>query len=687
MRNNRSKIIYICLGIIIFFIAVFFLMHWFIMFFDEQLLKVPIFQKIGIKQYIKLINIPFYIFLIYIYIKILIFSGKKYQSHFKNRNLNKHGGREWETLNNMDKTYNKVSQSGFYNGKGGAVIGWDLKKSMLYLDDGAVNNLIIGITRSGKGIGFVEPTLDAYSRAEKMSNRASLIITDPKGELCEKMSYSLTERGYNIKIINILDPDLSSSYNPLSLILDYWKNGTSKGKDKAETLMTTLADMIYISEGGDKFWSDLAANLFKAVGLLLLEEYSQSTISEEEITLMNIYNIVNDYGQVDEQTKTSPLSEYLETMKGTKAYNAYATIKLSGEKTLTSIYTTMLNGLSKFTSESIAKMMSQTNFSLEEIGFGEKPTALFLVKPDFDSTFDIIPSLFISQLYYVLSEKATIHKSKRCTREVVFMLDEFGNMPKIKDIDSILTVCLGRGIRFNLIVQDYSQLKIKYEKEYGTIKSNCANHIYIMSNSIETQEEVSKMAGTYTQKEETISGQFLDEKNISKSWVERPLITPVGLSQLLPGESIVIRPMTRETKDHQDLISNPIGNLGENRLKRSFDYLNYPKDVLISNLFNELKSLKITHTFYNLEEHRVNLNIPTSNDTNNDKKIEILKAILKNQLLEDKEIESIEKVIKKFSLESFEEIKEYLIKKYSKNGIEKYFKNKENIEENNEREY
>lgn len=643
-KQTRNMILF-CTLMLLSIGIVTFITFVFINFFDGLLYQSEILKIINIKNYVNYINIIFYVLLIYIYWNLIKIFGKYYQSHLKIRNVAQHGDRKFESLKNMDTTYNKVFEKGYYPGKGGVVVGWDRLNNMIYLDDGAVNNLVIGTSRSGKGVSFVIPTLDAYSRAKNIGDRASFIVTDPKGELAEMISDKLAKRGYDIKIINILDPAKSSSYNPLDIIIDYWEKRTGIDQDKAETLITTLGDMIYAESDGDgKIWNDLASNLFRAVGLLLLELYEQKleifekqinnlaeiekntklnafkNLQRKKITIYNIYNIVNDYGRVDDKTNTSPLDDYMERLNPSitgiqsKAYNSYATIKLSGGNTLMSIYTTMMNGISKFTSSSIAKMMSSSNFSLADIGFGNKPIALFIVKPDFDATYDSIPSLFVSQLYYTLSERATLSENKQCKREVIFMLDEFGNMPAIKNMDNILTVCLGRKIRFNLIVQDYNQIKIKYEKAYETIKANCANHIYIMSNGLETRKEFSEVLGTYTVREESISGSFLDEKNISKNWKEQKLMSADKLSELKQGESIVIRPLTRRTKQGDDLNSSPIANLGKNRCKLSYEYMDLNSNMTIADLFEIIPKLTVDHIDYDLENNRIKLNFDNSEE-------------------------------------------------------------------------
>ena len=104
-----------------------------------------------------------------------------------------------------------------------------------------------------------------------------------------------------------------------------------------------------------------------------------------------------------------------------------------------------------------------------------KPKAVFMVTPDYDKSNHFLTSVFVNQLYYVLAKEASISETGKCDKEVIFLLDEFGNMPPIEGLESIITVCLGRGIRFNLIIQAYSQLEDLYGKNSKTIEGNCGN--------------------------------------------------------------------------------------------------------------------------------------------------------------------------------------------------------------------
>ncbi|MFP3513208.1 type IV secretory system conjugative DNA transfer family protein, partial [Peribacillus sp. SIMBA_075] len=132
------------------------------------------------------------------------------------------------------------------------------------------------------------------------------------------------------------------------------------------------------------------------------------------------------------------------------------------------------------------------------VDYFDKPVAIFMITPDFDSSNHVIASIFVRQLYFILAKGASLARGGKCHREVVFCMDEFGNLPSIEGMANIITVCLGRNIRFNLIIQAYSQLKNKYGEDADTIDGNCGNTIYILTNDQETAEKVSKKLGNQT---------------------------------------------------------------------------------------------------------------------------------------------------------------------------------------------
>ncbi|KMY52495.1 ATPase [Bacillus sp. FJAT-27231] len=222
----------------------------------------------------------------------------------------------------------------------------------------------------------------------------------------------------------------------------------------------------------------------------------------------------------------------------------------------------------------------------------DKPVAIFMITPDFDSSNHVIASIFVRQLYFVLAKYASLARGGKCYREVVFMLDEFGNMPSIEGIANIVTVCLGRNIRFNLIIQAYAQLKNKYGDDAPTIDGNCGNTIYILTNDYDTAEKISKKLGEETIDSMSRSGKgFSFDKNKTESVDGRKLLTPNELMALKEGESIVIRVIKRQDKNRKRIKAFPIYNTGKTALKYRWEYLGEEFDTDKSILDIEIHSL------------------------------------------------------------------------------------------------
>ena len=121
-------------------------------------------------------------------------------------------------------------------------------------------------------------------------------------------------------------------------------------------------------------------------------------------------------------------------------------------------------------------MLSKSDFEMDSIG--EKPTAVFMIIQDEKTTYHSLATIFVKQCYESLINVAQQHGGKLPVR-TNFLLDEFANMPKFKDITTMVTAARSRQIRFTFIIQNFAQLKQNYgDHDAETIRGNCGNLIY-----------------------------------------------------------------------------------------------------------------------------------------------------------------------------------------------------------------
>ena len=276
-------------------------------------------------------------------------------------------------------------------------------------------------------------------------------------------------------------------------------------------------------------------------------------------------------------------------------------------------------------------------YSVTDDTYENKPVALFLVTPDYDGSNHVLSSIFIRQLYYVLAKEASLSETGKCEREVIFNLDEFGNMPAIEGFANIITVCLGRRIRFNLVIQALAQLKKLYGEDDKTIIGNCGNLMYILTNDTDTAEVVSKSLGEETITIYSRSGEELDiTKNRTESLDNSRLLLPSDLLEFKEGEMVVKRVIKRQDLKGNRIAPYPIYNHDETAMKFRWEYLSESFDN--EKAFKKIK-IKSKHRNLNLSDLLINF------DESEEEYRNRLNSLYEEKSIEDKE--NINKTLKR----------------------------------------
>lgn len=230
-------------------LAMFFLCNYIINLFIHVAKKEFSASMFGIKN---LFRIDFdYIFsnklVLIVYLAALIFIAVMviklaYEIHasYADMNIGQKGTGAWTTPDEIKEQFKEVPEKDLsFSGYGGLPVAH--MEDKLYIDDTNTNNIILGITRSGKGEMYVVPMIDVYSRAIE---KASMVIIDMKLELISRSYTTLVSRGYDVQLLNIENPNIGIQFNPLDLIVKYYINGHA---DDAELLCNSFAYSIYSS--------------------------------------------------------------------------------------------------------------------------------------------------------------------------------------------------------------------------------------------------------------------------------------------------------------------------------------------------------------------------------------------------------------------------------------------------------
>ena len=424
------------------------------------------------------------------------------------------GYSRWSTDKEMKKKLKVVSPSAEKSDVAGIPLINDGKN--IWVDDGEYHNLIIGSTGSGKTEMIVQPMVKILAKKGE-----SMIITDPKGEIYEKNAAELRERGYNIVLLNFRNPQNGNCWNPLTLPYELHKNGN---QDKSIELLEDLAlNILYdeSSKGQDPFWEKTSADYFTGLALALFDDAKEAEIN------LNSINLMTTAGE-DKIGNTTYIKEYFSDKdQGSSAYINVASTIMAPNDTKSSILSVFKQKIKLFSSrENLSEMLAHSDFDMEDIG--RKKTAVFIVVQDEKKTYHSLVTIFLKQCYETLIRVAQ-ETGGKLPYKTNFILDEFANMPPLKDVTTMVTAARSRKIRFTFIIQNFAQLHEVYGKENGeTIKGNCGNIIYLISSELGALEEISKLCGEVKSKEK--------DKTAST-----PLVTVSDLQRLPQWTMIVLR--------------------------------------------------------------------------------------------------------------------------------------------------
>ena len=464
----------------------------------------------------------------------------------------------------------------------------DKDRDMKVVFNSPCHSLIIGSTGSGKTTTFVSPMIQLLGASGAGS---SMIVTDPKGELFSLHSKYLVSRGYDVKVIDLRDTYSSYRWNPLDMIWDNYQkflnahNEAFARKDKPEdsglqimepleqfkdgerwyefdgkgyasysrlveaikVYKKKLYDEVYedlndlvsvlipVENPKDPMWEKGARSITLAVLLAMLEDSADERLgmTKEKFNFFNMTKIL--------QNSSKDYLELRNYFAGrsvlSKALSLSKQVCDAAEQTRASYMSIVYEKLTMFNDAGICALTSSSDFSSEQLA--EKPTALFLKIPDEKDTRHNLAAIFILNIYKTLIKIASATEELALPRNVYFIMDEFGNMPKIEKFDKFITVGRSRKIWFTMIIQSYAQLNNVYGDTVADIvKGNCGIKMFIGSNDMNTCKEYSELCGNITVVTSSTSGSVSsNDVSLSNQTQVRPLIYPSELQRLnKPGD-------------------------------------------------------------------------------------------------------------------------------------------------------
>lgn len=371
--------------------------------------------------------------------------------------------------------------------------------------------VVVGGSGSGKTRFYAKPNL--------MQANTSFVVLDPKGENLRDTGHLLEEKGYEVRVLDLISMEKSHCYNPFVYLKD---------DNDVQRLVTNLfkATTPKGSQSNDPFW-DTAASML----LLALIFYLKYEAPEDEQNFPMVMELLRA-GEVseDESEYQSVLDELFERLEMREpehiAVKYYKNYHSGSAKTLKSIQITLAARLEKFNLSGLAALTATDELDLASLG--EKKTALFALIPDNDTSYNFLVSILYTQLFQQLFYLADHKYGGSLPVHVHFLMDEFANVSLPDDFDKILSVMRSREVSVSIILQNMAQLKALFEKQWESICGNCDEFLYLGGNEQGTHKYVSELLGKATIDTNTYGKSTGHSGNYSTNYQNtgRELMTP-----------------------------------------------------------------------------------------------------------------------------------------------------------------
>lgn len=381
-----------------------------------------------------------------------------------------HGSAKWGSARTVNRKYRAAEPEENKIFTQNVRMGLDGRKHRRNL-----NTVVVGGSGAGKTRFFAKPNL--------CQANTSFTVLDPKGELLRSTGHLLRQKGYEVRVLDLLNMEKSHCYNPFvylrddndvqRLVTNLFKSTTPKG-----------------SQSNDPFWDTAASMLLLA--LIFYLKYEAPPDEQNFPMVMEMLRAADVREDCDEYT--SPLDELFERLEMREpdhiAVKYYKDYHSGSAKTLKSIQITLAARLEKFNLSSLAALTATDELDLPSLG--EKKVALFALIPDNDTNFNFLVSILYTQLFQQLFYLADHKYGGSLPVPVHFLMDEFSNVSLPEDFSKILAVMRSRNVYVSIILQNVAALKALFEKEWESILGNCDEFLYLGGNETSTHKLISE---------------------------------------------------------------------------------------------------------------------------------------------------------------------------------------------------
>lgn len=232
-------------------------------------------------------------------------------------------------------------------------------------------------------------------KCNTLDYQSSAVVLDPEGDVLRETEWLMKEKGYQIKVLNLITMDKSQCYNPLDYLHSI---------NDIKRLRDAFCAHTFVGSFG---YDNLQRNEAEMGLFLVLLYYIARSVPEAQ---RNISLLIHLLDTEEQSILDKNYSEYLYALlerlgiqRLPKAIKIYKHWKSISPKDVKDIIGGLMRRLSIFDIEPLKRIVQCDEMDLDSLG--NQKTALYVVIPRNDKRFDFLVSILFSHLFHQYNSK------------------------------------------------------------------------------------------------------------------------------------------------------------------------------------------------------------------------------------------------------------------------------------------
>lgn len=422
-------------------------------------------------------------------------------------------------LKNPHEVNSKISDKEFWKNR---ILSANIRLSIIGRKTlSSLNTIILGGMGAGKSFFTLIPNI--------LQANTSFVITDPSKELVRATGSFLKEQGYDVKVLDLDDFASSFKYN----FFNYIEN-ESDIKRISDIIFNATVEKERRHSNQDPMWENMGKDYLQAmIALIYFAGTEEEKNIKQIIYLMNSDTLVADRdGNRVPNFVMSAFDDLEKRIGHNMATDSYRSATDGEVATIRGVKSTVRGRLGKFLITSVQNMMEKDELELKNIGL--RKTALFLVTPSEDTSFNFIISMIYAQLFPILYRCARGQPDNKLPIPVQFFIDEMANVVMPDDFITYLTTSRKHGISYTMYFQEMQQIKKMFKDEDETLIGTCQSFVYLGGSGHQTNKYISEWIGKETISTEGFNRSYGRQGSSSKN-------TSQGGREVLTADEVDIK--------------------------------------------------------------------------------------------------------------------------------------------------